>query len=203
MPETPIFGFPFEAPTDKPGISVTGVDGNEVLAESVETVLSGMDSRLSTAESEIDSLQTTAAQVPVIEASFQSSNRGYVATSENAVNTGGTWSDLATLGPQATISTESTFVLVFFGARTSADQDNVSSQMSFAVTGATTIAAGSDVESRIVWDGVPLGNTNTSCTFSLVAINAGTNTFTAKYLSGLTHTSTFAERKIYVMPLFG
>lgn len=50
MPETPVYGLPFEAPTDKPGITLTGVDGNEILAETVEAVLQGLDSRITGVE---------------------------------------------------------------------------------------------------------------------------------------------------------
>lgn len=50
MPETPVYGLPFEAPTDKPGITLTGVDNSDILAEEVEEVLQSFDARISAQE---------------------------------------------------------------------------------------------------------------------------------------------------------
>lgn len=59
MPETPNYGFEYETPQSKPGITLTGdMDGSApILAEQVDTALAGIDSRLTGAESAIAALQ--------------------------------------------------------------------------------------------------------------------------------------------------
>lgn len=52
MPETPIYGFSYETPQSKPGITLTGdIDGSSpILAEQVENVAAAFDSRLTAVE---------------------------------------------------------------------------------------------------------------------------------------------------------
>lgn len=52
MPETPIYGFSYETPQSKPGITLTGdIDGSSpILAEQVEAVAAAFDSRLTNVE---------------------------------------------------------------------------------------------------------------------------------------------------------
>jgi hypothetical protein len=59
MPQTPTYGFDFETPQSKPGITLTGdIDGSSpILAEQVETVIAGIDARVSAAEGDIAALQ--------------------------------------------------------------------------------------------------------------------------------------------------
>lgn len=59
MPMTPTYGFEYETPLTKPGITLTGdSDGSSpILAEQVETALAGIDSRLAAAEGDIAVLQ--------------------------------------------------------------------------------------------------------------------------------------------------
>lgn len=61
MPMTPTYGFEYETPLTKPGITLTGdSDGSApILAEQVETALAGIDSRLAAAEGDIAVLQGT------------------------------------------------------------------------------------------------------------------------------------------------
>jgi hypothetical protein len=61
MPQTPTYGFEYETPQSKPGITLTGnSDGlTPILAEQVETVIAGVDSRLAAAEGDIAALQAT------------------------------------------------------------------------------------------------------------------------------------------------
>lgn len=60
MPMTPTYGFEYETPLTKPGITLTGdSDGSApILAEQVEVALAGVDSRLAAAEGDISILQT-------------------------------------------------------------------------------------------------------------------------------------------------
>lgn len=59
MPMTPTYGFEYETPMTKPGITLTGdSDGSSpILAEQVEVALAGVDSRLAGAEGDISVLQ--------------------------------------------------------------------------------------------------------------------------------------------------
>lgn len=63
MPQTPTYGFEFETPQSKPGITLTGdINGSSpILAEQVEIALAGVDARVSAAESDIAILQAGAA----------------------------------------------------------------------------------------------------------------------------------------------
>jgi hypothetical protein len=56
---TPTYGFEYETPLTKPGITLTGdSDGSSpILAEQVETALAGIDARLASAEGDIAALQ--------------------------------------------------------------------------------------------------------------------------------------------------
>lgn len=62
MPETANYGFEYETPQSKPGITLTGdIDGSApILAEQVDAVISGIDSRLTGAEGSIASLEAAA-----------------------------------------------------------------------------------------------------------------------------------------------
>lgn len=61
MPNTPIYGLPFETPQSKPGITLTGdSDGNApILAEAVEAVLATFEARLTAIETTGYRLLTT------------------------------------------------------------------------------------------------------------------------------------------------
>lgn len=62
MPETANFGFEYETPSSKPGITLTGdIDGSApILAEQVDSVLTGIDTRLTAAEGSISILEAAA-----------------------------------------------------------------------------------------------------------------------------------------------
>lgn len=59
MPETATFGFEYETPQTKPGITLTGnQDGSSpILAEQVDTALANIDARVSTNEGDVAALQ--------------------------------------------------------------------------------------------------------------------------------------------------
>lgn len=106
-----------------------------------------------------------------------------------------TYVDLATVGPSVTLVTGTSAILTI-----SANIIAPSGQgggMSFAVSGATTIAA-SDANGITV-GGVTGGfNASASRTMVISGLTAGTNTFTAKYNSPSTLTSSFRQRDIAV-----
>lgn len=59
MPMTPTYGFEYETPMTKPGITLTGnSDGSSpILAEQVEVALAGVDARLAAAEGSVAVLE--------------------------------------------------------------------------------------------------------------------------------------------------
>ena len=108
------------------------------------------------------------------------------------------FTDLATPGPALTAVTGGQAIVII-----SAQIDNTSSSAagsaSYAVSGATTVAASNAV--RIARDGL---NANNPARFSSVsmqaALNAGSNTFTMKYVAG-SGLAKFSMREITVFPL--
>lgn len=115
-----------------------------------------------------------------------------VATSQTTTST--TYVDLATVGPTVTLTTR-TLALVIVTAFLENSAGTNDSRMSFAISGATTLAAS---------DLTALRHVGTSgarmSTVALVALTAGSNVFTAKYkVSG--GTGTFVNRDLIVVPL--
>lgn len=62
MPETANYGFEYETPQSKPGITLTGdIDGSApILAEQVDSVIAGIDTRLTAAEGSLANLEAAA-----------------------------------------------------------------------------------------------------------------------------------------------
>jgi len=119
-----------------------------------------------------------------------------VETSETTMSTA--YTDLTTVGPTVTAMTGSGALIIVTSDITN-DTAGQSGRMTFDVSGATTTAA-SDVRALRVTipDVGSPGNIRASVVTSL-AVNAGSNTFTAKYrASG--GTASFANRRITVMP---
>lgn len=118
-----------------------------------------------------------------------------VATSQTTASS--SYVDLATVGPTVTVTT-GTIAVAFFCAAVSNSGTSSATDVSVAVSGATSVAA-SDAW-RTVLDGVAGGNVNRSvgmhCFTGLIA---GSNTFTMKYKTG-SGTGTFANRELIVFP---
>lgn len=116
--------------------------------------------------------------------------------SEDTAST--SYTDLATVGPTVTMETGPA-AWVFFRAFLSNGTDNAQSRMSFAVSGATTIAA--DDSFAIIVDGIDTGQALCLGTAALVELTPGVNTFTAKYAAGGAGTMTANRRFLTVLPL--
>ena len=100
------------------------------------------------------------------------------------------YADMATVGPTVTITTPTGggHALVIINASVT------TAFMSFQVSGQTTIAAADTMAL------VRGGTTNAQdCASYLVTLNAGSNTFTAKY-KGNGNTGTVANRSLIVIP---
>jgi hypothetical protein len=118
-----------------------------------------------------------------------------VFTSESTTST--SYTDLATPGPAKTVTT-GTQALVWICGTLSTNTDDAIQKMSFAVSGASTIAAADS--SAIIIDGQYNGSPVRRGICQMVTLTAGSNTFTAKYAqSG--GTATFMNRSIIVLPL--
>ena len=120
-----------------------------------------------------------------------------VATSQTTSSN--TYTDLATVGPQVTLTT-GTKVLVIISAKFN-DSPNNGSFMSYAVSGATTIAAqdSTALSSEFTTDSMVLNLRMSRA--SVITVTAGSNTFTAKYKSPGFGTRTWSNREIFVMNL--
>lgn len=107
------------------------------------------------------------------------------------------FSDLATSGPTVTVTT-GTHALVLFKAHVQHTDDDAVSAISFAVSGATTIASTFNQSAQS--DGVTGGNKPSICGFKYITLTAGTNTFKMQYYTGAA-TATFELRELVVIPL--
>jgi hypothetical protein len=113
-----------------------------------------------------------------------------VLTSQSTSST--SYVDLATVGPSVTLTTgTSAIVLVTVTAAPSVQGPNA--VMSFAVSGATTIAASNDFGA---FGGDPY-NESVAMTTKLTTLTPGSNTFTAKY-KATANSATFFNRSITV-----
>lgn len=119
-----------------------------------------------------------------------------ILTSESTTST--SYTDLATPGPTFSVTT-GTAALVAISSSITNDTTNSASFVSYAISGATTVAA--DDQWGLELDGVTANNTNR---FGFIhrhtGLTAGVNTFTMKYKAG-SNTATFANRKLLVIPL--
>jgi hypothetical protein len=119
-----------------------------------------------------------------------------VATTQNTTST--SYTDLTTSGPAVTITT-GTKALVIVGAFAGPQVAGVSAYMSFAVSGATTIAASDDY--AFVNRGSGSNDDNRGCFATrLTTLTAGSNTFTAKYKVS-NNNADFGTRNIIVIDL--
>jgi len=119
-----------------------------------------------------------------------------VATTQNTTST--SYTDLTTSGPAVTVTT-GTKALVIVGAFTGPQVAGASGYMSFAVSGATTIAASDDY--AFVNRGSGSNDDNRGCFATrLTTLTAGSNTFTAKYKVS-NNNADFGTRNIIVIDL--
>jgi hypothetical protein len=91
MPNTPIYGLPFETPQTKPGITLTGdADGSApILAEAVESILASFEARLTSIETTGYRLYTTLYFTSGATAFTKSSYPGFKAARVRMVGGGG------------------------------------------------------------------------------------------------------------------
>lgn len=114
-------------------------------------------------------------------------------TQETTAST--SYADLSTVGPSVSVTlTEPRAVLVLYGAEVLQVSTTDDVFMSFAATGATTLSADDARAMRHNGSGTAEAYSN----FTVVACNAGTTTFTAKYrVQG--GSGQYAQRRIAVV----
>jgi hypothetical protein len=118
-----------------------------------------------------------------------------VATSQTTAST--TYVDLATAGPEVTVTTGTTAFVIL----TSYFFNNTQpwpGVVGFAVSGATTIAA-SNTQRLWAAGAIAGGQEFQMSAVYKVTLTPGSNTFTAKYKTGGAGTATFADRSIIVI----
>ena len=142
-------------------------------------------------------LPDTSGTVAVQGEAYGRSATATVAT--NQTTTSSSYTDLATAGPAVTLTT-GTKALVIVSARISGNQLGFDSYMSYAVSGATTVAAADPVA---LMHGCFRANTSMRASSAqiITGLTAGSNTFTAKYKVDSTSTGTFLDRTITVIDM--
>lgn len=120
-----------------------------------------------------------------------------VVTAEST-STVASYGDLTTVGPTVTVTT-GTKALLFWRAQIENSAVGCFGEMSFAVSGATTIAAPASNELRLV---SPASSARqNACQYALLTtLTPGSNTFTAKYTTPTGGTATFTGRELTVVP---
>ena len=149
----------------------------------------GTTGQVLTVASGVPSWVTPASAAPTSGSNFISTSQATTSTS---------YTDLATVGPTVTLTT-GTKVLVILSTLMPADSQNGQNRMSFAISGATTLAA-SDNNALI-----PSYNStreDPQCSLArFYTVTAGSNTFTAKYASSNGNSFRFLNRELTVIDL--
>lgn len=121
-----------------------------------------------------------------------------VATMQATVSV--TYADLTTPGPIVTVTTGTKAIVSIAATMGQTASSTVILKASYAVSGATTIAA-SDAWA-VVRDGITFANDiRYGITHFVDTLNPGANTFTMKYAASATTTNNFSNRTIVVIPL--
>ena len=143
---------------------------------------------------------TVAGGVPTWAAPASSVPANASATVATAQSTSSaTYTDLATAGPAVTVTTGTkALVIVTGGMRDTGGTDNVGF-MSYAVSGATTIAASDTTAISFVSTTISAGKVFRFSAASVATLTAGSNTFTAKYRTQ--NDTEYTNRAIFVMNL--
>jgi hypothetical protein len=106
------------------------------------------------------------------------------------------YGDLATAGPAVTVTTGPK-ALVAIGCVLTTDTTGIRAYMSYAVSGATTVAAADDV--AVVNDASAASKIIGASRVSMPTLTAGSNTFTSKYRVTSTN-GTWSQRNMVVLP---
>ena len=146
------------------------------------------------AGSVVMTLPATTGTVAVQGEAYGRSATATVATSQST--TSSTMTDLTTAGPAVTLTTGTKALVIITANIVNATAANYS-YMGFAVSGATTVAAGT---AQALWT-VGTNLIQASAGFLVTGLTAGSNTFTTKYRTEVATTATFTNRSITVIDM--
>jgi len=182
-----------DAKTAKATLTTKGDIYAATAADTVARLAVGANGTVLTAASG----QATGLQWAALPSSNPTTADAAIATSQTTDSN--SYTNLATVGPEVTLTT-GTKVLVIITAKFN-DAPNNGSFMSYAVSGATTIAAQNStaLSSEFAADSLTLNLQMSRA--SVITVNAGSNTFTAKYKSPGFGSRTWSNREIFVMNL--
>jgi hypothetical protein len=136
---------------------------------------------------------------PSASASF-ATGYNYVATSQSTTST--TYTGLTTAGA-VTVTTGTKALVSISGSFENGAGVNVTALMSFAISGATTVAASDQYSTGLSYVSTGGGNfqTKSGATFVVTGLTAGSNTFTTQFRKGGGDTPGFSARTISVVDL--
>lgn len=183
--------------------TLTGIlKGNGTSAFTAVTAPSGAivgdtDSQALTNKTIVGSSNTISA-IPTSALILNGAGTNYVATAQTTTST--SYADLATTGPAVTVTIgASGMAMVFINAKLDNNTGGYDSHMSFAISGATTLAADDKYGIQNVVFGAAYV-TQQGAPHLLTGLTPGSTTFTAKYRVG-GNTGTFTFRHLSVIPL--
>lgn len=179
MATTPVYGLHYPGTTDSPH----GPNQLQQLALDVEAKLVTVDAAVAANNAKFVAFLTNYATYAEVLTSETSANTAFV--------------DLTTPGPAVTLVSAGTKALVMWACQEYNATPASGAAMGFAVSGATTIAAS---DNSVV--GTNVGSTGfgfQAASFTVVTINPGSNTYTAKYRVASATTGTWVKRKIWVL----
>jgi hypothetical protein len=136
---------------------------------------------------------------PSASASF-ATGYNYVATSQATTST--TYTGLTTAGA-VTVTTGTKALVSISGQFENGAGVSVTALMSFAISGATTVAASDQYSTGLAFVSTGGGNfqTKSGATFVVTGLTAGSNTFTTQFRKGAGDTPGFSNRTISVVDL--
>lgn len=121
---------------------------------------------------------------------------GYASVATAQTTSSTSYTDLATVGPQVSVTSVGTRALILFAARLRNTSGTAGTGCTVAVSGATTLAA-ADANGAMWTDFVNAGFDDEKMQFMFATINPGLNTYTMKYRASA-GTAQYSVRRMYV-----
>lgn len=143
-----------------------------------------------------DSTAATGIKWATAGSSIPANSAATVATSQTTSSA--SYTDLATAGPAVTVTTGTKALVIVTTAFRDTGGTNNLAWMSYAVSGATTVAASDANAVAMISVNISKQNARMSAA-SVVTLTAGSNTFTAKYRTQ--NVTEYTDRSIFVMNL--
>lgn len=133
-----------------------------------------------------------------ISSSAPASGGASVLTKQSTTST--SFTDLSTVGPSVTVTT-GTKALVMWSCVVDNNSADRGTYTSFAVSGATTLAATADYQTDLTGSSANRPYITVARSVLLTGLTAGSNTFTVKYATEASTTGNFSKRYIAVVDM--